>query len=147
MDNGAITKKDLADFEKRLMDTLAAMFGGLERRMEERFDANLVARALEERFDAKLAALEERFDAKLAALEERFDAELTALKDELVERIHDAQTELLRGFDRFLFGENVSMRKIEADQSNLDRSTSLRLNNLEERVMDIEKKLLGGGPR
>jgi hypothetical protein len=34
------------------------------------------------------------------------------------------------------------MRKIEADQSNLDSSASIRLANLEERVQILEHKLL-----
>jgi hypothetical protein len=41
------------------------------------------------------------------------------------------------------------MRKLEANLSNLDTSACMRLENLEERLLEIEKKLLlnGGSKR
>jgi hypothetical protein len=71
-----------------------------------------------------------------------FDQAIGQLKSELQEFMRDMQTELLRGFERYLNGINVRMRKIEADQSNLDSSATVRLANLEERVQILEQKLL-----
>lgn len=78
----------------------------------------------------------------LLDLEDRLKSTLNALEERLIERIRDAQTELLRGFERFQTAEIIRMRKIEADQSNLSTSTSIRLDNPEERVLEIEKRLL-----
>jgi len=84
--------------------------------------------------------LEARLDAKL-------DAKLRTLKDELIEAVRDAQTEVLRGFHAHQGGMDLRLRKIEADHSNLDASATGRLANLEQRVFEIEKKLMmGGGP-
>jgi hypothetical protein len=84
---------------------------------------------------------EAKFDAKLEA---KLNEKLGALKDELVKAIRDSQTEVLRGFNAFQAGWNLRFRKLEADHSNLDTSTVGRLNNLEERVFQIERKLMGG---
>lgn len=78
----------------------------------------------------------------LLDLEDRLKSTLNALEERLIERIRDAQTELLRGFERFQTAEIIRMRKIEVDQSNLSTSTSIRLDNPEERVLEIEKRLL-----
>lgn len=85
-----------------------------------------------------LLELEERLESKV-------DAKLQALKVEIMEAIRDAQTEVLRGFHGFQTGWTLRLRKIEADQSNLNTASTERLNNLEERVFVIEKTLLGGG--
>ncbi len=79
----------------------------------------------------------------LAELETRLDHKMTAMHAELVELIRDAQTEILRGFEKFQTAQTIRMRKIEANHSNLDTSTSIRLDNLEERVLEIEKKIIG----
>ncbi|SRR5260370_31162445 len=83
----------------------------------------------------------------LAELESRIDARFKGLESRLVEQIRDSQTELLRGFEKFQTANNIRMRKLEANLSNLDTSASMRLDGLEERVLEIEKKLLlnGGG--
>jgi len=48
----------------------------------------------------------------------------------------------------FVYQEHadVRMRKISADVSNINTASELRLNNLEQRVIAIEKKLLLNPP-
>lgn len=95
-----------------------------------------------------LEAFGRDFEAKLdAKLEAKLTEKLGALKDELLEAIRDAQSEVLRGFHAFQTGWDLRLRKLEADHSNLDTATVGRLNNLEQRVFDIERKLMGGGPQ
>jgi hypothetical protein len=89
-----------------------------------------------------LLELEEKLEAKL---EQKLNEKLQAFKLEIVEAIRDVQTEVLRGFHGFQTGWTLRLRKIEADQSNLNTASTERLNNLEERVFEIEKKLLNGG--
>ena len=74
----------------------------------------------------------------LADLREMTKKDLAEMEARLVEQIGDSQTELLRGFEKFQTGNNVRMRKLEADLSNLDTSATMRLASLEERVLDIE---------
>ncbi len=67
-----------------------------------------------------LSDLEDRIDTRLSA-------HLSAMEARLVEKIRDSQTELLRGFEKFQTAQNIRMRKLEANLSNLDTSASLRL--------------------
>jgi hypothetical protein len=92
---------------------------------------------LEANFGKKLAGME-------AKLEANFDKKLGETEGRLVEQIRDSQTEILLGFEKFQTANSIRMRKLEADQSNLDLSSSMRLQNLEERVLEIEKKLVRG---
>jgi SMC interacting uncharacterized protein involved in chromosome segregation len=108
-----------------------------------------------------LAELESRIDAKFRDTDAHLKDVDTHLKDvdthlkdvgahlkdmeaRLVEKIRDSQTELLRGFEKFQTANNIRMRKLEANVSNLDTSATMRLENLEERVLEIEKKLIRG---
>jgi len=66
---------------------------------------------------------------------------LQAMEDRLVEKMRDMQSELLRGFQSFSTAQTIRLRKVEADQSNLDAALSGRVNVLEQRLLEIEIKL------
>ena len=70
--------------------------------------------------------------------------DLLDLRDAMAEMIRDAQTEILRGFDHFQTGITIRLRKAESDITNIDASTALRLENVEARLLEIEKKLIIG---
>lgn len=70
-----------------------------------------------------------------------------SITDSVQEMVRDAQTEILRGFERYSRSQDIRMRKIEADVSNLNTSESLRIAILEERVTTLERKLLGQRPQ
>lgn len=59
----------------------------------------------------------------------------------LTEAMRDMQTELLRGFAAFSEGQTIRLRKVEADQANLDAALSARVNVLEKRLLEIELRL------
>jgi len=63
------------------------------------------------------------------------------MEERLIERMRDMQSELLRGFAAFTEGQTFRLRKVEADQSNLDASLSGRVNVLERRLLEIEIRL------
>lgn len=69
--------------------------------------------------------------------------DLKDLEDRLHEFVRDAQTEILRGIERFASANNIRMRKLEADMSNLNVAEGARMTLLEERVFEIEKRVLG----
>jgi hypothetical protein len=52
------------------------------------------------------------------------DTKLEALRDTLVETMRDMQTELLRAFADYSGAHNIRFRKMEADLSNVNTSTS-----------------------
>jgi hypothetical protein len=60
----------------------------------------------------------------------------------MIETMRDMQTELLRGFAAHNTGLTVRMRKVEADQSNLDAATSPRLAQLEQQVTEMNIRLM-----
>ena len=92
-----------------------------------------------------LDELESRLKAEWKAdLKAELNAQFTEMRESITEQIRDSQTEILRGFEKFQSGNTIRMRKLEANQSNLDTSSSMRLDNLEERVLEIEKKLILG---
>ena len=75
-------------------------------------------------------------------------ADLAEFRDELIERMRDMQTEILRAFEAFAAGQEIRLRKLEADHSNLDAATGGRLSVLERRLFEIEKRLhIGGTPQ
>ncbi len=67
--------------------------------------------------------------------------DLAAMEERLIEKMRDMQTELLRGFAAFSESQTLRLRKVEADQSNLDASLSGRVNVLERRLLEIELRL------
>jgi len=67
----------------------------------------------------------------------------TRIKAELTEVMRDMQTELLRGMSAYSGSITLRMRKVEADQSNLDASLSGRVDILEKRLGEIEHRLGG----
>jgi hypothetical protein len=77
----------------------------------------------------------------LEAMESRMETRMDKLEERLVEKMRDMQTELLRGFAAFSEGQTIRVRKVEADQSNLDAALSGRVNVLEKRLLEIELRL------
>ena len=77
---------------------------------------------------------------------EVFRGELVQQIGEVVaERLHDSETRLLKAFYQYQEHSDVRMRKMSADISNMDTASDLRINNLERRVIEIERKILDSG--
>lgn len=67
--------------------------------------------------------------------------------EQVGERLHDTETRLLRAFFQYQEHTDVRMRKMAADISNMDTASDLRLNNLERRVIELERKMIEDGRR
>ncbi len=85
--------------------------------------------------------LKQHLEAMEARMESRFDERMGKLEERLTEKMRDMQTELLRGFAAFSEVQTIRLRKVEADQSNLDAALSGRVNVLERRLLEIELRL------
>jgi hypothetical protein len=68
------------------------------------------------------------------------------VREIVVEAVRDSQTELLRAFLTYQESTNVRMRTIEAKATNVDTGLSLRVENVEKRLWEIERKLLLNPP-
>lgn len=89
----------------------------------------------------KVETIDEELRRYLEGMESRIKAEMTAQEERLTERMRDMQTELLCGFEAFSAGQVLRVRKVEADQSNLNASLSGRVDILESRMLQIELRL------
>ena len=88
-----------------------------------------------------LEAMESRMESRMDRMSTHFDEKMGKLEERLTEKMRDMQTELLRGFAAFSEGQTIRLRKVEADQSNLDAALSARVNVLERRLLEIELRL------
>jgi len=67
---------------------------------------------------------------------------MAVLRGYIDERTHDAETRLLRAFSDYQNSHNIRFTKLKADQENLDSSADRRLASLEERVTNLDKRLI-----
>jgi hypothetical protein len=76
------------------------------------------------------------------------DAAVSTLQEGLTEAIHDAQTELLRGFEVYAKAVEARLRRLELGsmtQGAYETALNERMLTLEGRLVEIEKKLLDKG--
>jgi hypothetical protein len=66
--------------------------------------------------------------------------------DHVNERTYDVETKLLRAFANFSGSNDVRMRKIEADASNLNTSSTMRFDFIEARLTALESKFILNPP-
>jgi hypothetical protein len=75
---------------------------------------------------------------------------MAANKAEILETAHefvrDAQTEILRGFHTYQQSADLRIRTVEAKMGNVDAGLSQRVDNVERRLWEIERKLLLNPP-
>ena len=80
----------------------------------------------------------------LEQMEARLRAEIQHAKDESIASAREMQTEVIRYIANVAEPFNVRMRHLEANCGNLDTAERLRLAALEERLLRIEQRVLGG---
>jgi len=96
---------------------------------------------IKQHLEAMESRMESRMEARMDRMSTHFDEKMGKLEERLTEKMRDMQTELLRGFAAFSEGQTIRLRKVEADQSNLDAALSARVNVLERRLLEIELRL------
>jgi hypothetical protein len=81
--------------------------------------------------------------AEIHEIQTKLRAEIHSAKDEMIQGARDMQTEVIRYIGNLAEQFNVRMRHIEANAGNLETAERLRLAALEERLLRIEKRVLG----
>lgn len=85
--------------------------------------------------------------ADLEQQETRLLTHMEQLEARIVERltaaIRDTETRLLSAFFMYQESQQIQFARLKADNGNANRAADLRLDNLESRIIAIEKKILG----
>ena len=77
-----------------------------------------------------------------ADLKQYLDSMETRLREYIDERTHDAETRIVRAFGAYQETSGVRMRKVEADVSNVNSSTTLQLDAMQSKLLDLETRII-----
>ncbi|MGB8888171.1 MAG: hypothetical protein WCC87_15670 [Candidatus Korobacteraceae bacterium] len=101
---------------------------------------------LREHVDERTRDLHEHVDERTRDLHEYIDERTRTLRDDIREyvdeRTHDAETRIVRAFGAYQESAGVRMRKIEADVSNINASTTQQLDVLQSKLLDLETRII-----
>ena len=64
------------------------------------------------------------------------------LREYIDERTHDSETRIVRAFGAYQESASVRMRKIEADVSNINSSTTQQLDAMQSKLLDLETRII-----
>jgi hypothetical protein len=123
----------LEGMEKRLREHNDERTLGSENRLREYIDERTLS--LREYIDERTLSLREHFDQRTHDLEER-------LREYIDERTHDSETRIVRAFGAYQESAGVRMRKIEADVSNINSSTTQQLDAVQSKLLDLETRII-----
>jgi DNA anti-recombination protein RmuC len=99
-----------------------------------------------ERLENLLGEVEKRFDTRLGKVEERFDNRLGEFERRLSEQLRDMQTEILKAFLPWQEQVRIQFRELEANTGNSVVAVKQRMDVMERRLGEIEKRLLMNPP-
>ncbi|MGH9583934.1 MAG: hypothetical protein ACRD4O_13465 [Bryobacteraceae bacterium] len=85
------------------------------------------------------------FSAAIQYLKAELSTAIQVLKEYIDERTHDAETRLLRAFSDYQSAQNIRFARLKADVGNIDTATDQRITALEERMTNIDKRLIQKG--
>ncbi len=89
-------------------------------------------------FEAMERRAEQREREPWNSLEQR----LQQLREYIDERTHDAETRIVRAFAAHQESSGVRMRKIEADLSNINASTTQQLDAVQSKLLELETRII-----
>ena len=99
-----------------------------------------------ERLENLLGEVEKRFDTRLGKVEERFDNRLGEVERRLSEQLRDMQTEILKAFLPWQEQVRIQFRELEANTGNSVVAVKQRMDVMERRLGEIEKRLFLNPP-
>jgi DNA anti-recombination protein RmuC len=106
---------------------------GMEKRLREH--ALDTEKRLREYIDERILELREYIDERINDTERR-------LREYIDERTHDSETRIVRAFGAYQESASVRMRKIEADVSNINASTTQQLDAMQSKLLDLETRII-----
>jgi hypothetical protein len=89
-----------------------------------------------------LDAMEQRAEQREQGLREHIDQREQSLREYIDERTHDAETRIVRAFGAYQQANGTRMRKIEADLSNVNASTTQQMDAFESKLLELETRII-----
>jgi hypothetical protein len=68
------------------------------------------------------------------------------LSTAFTEKLRDAETKLLGAFFAYQEHDRIQFQHLKADTGNATRAAELRIDNIEQRLLEVERRLLSGPP-
>jgi hypothetical protein len=119
---------------------LREILQGIEGRLSEQL--NEVENRLREHIDERENRLREHIDERENRLREYIDERENRLREYIDERTHDAETRIVRAFGAYQQSATVRFRKIEADLSNVNASTTEQMDAFQSKLLELETRLV-----
>ncbi len=89
-----------------------------------------------------LEAMERRADQRQRELLSSVEVRIQQLREYIDERTHDSETRIVRAVGAYQESAGVRMRKIEADVSNINASTTQQLDAVQSKLLDLETRII-----
>ena len=89
--------------------------------------------------DPEIREYLEGMETRLAEHAERMESRL---REHIDERTHDIETRIVRAFGAYQQSSAVRMRKIEADISNVNGSTTLQMDEFQNKLLELETRII-----
>ena len=86
--------------------------------------------------------IDERIQDSETRLREYIDTAETRLREHIDERTHDSETRIVRAFGAYQESASVRMRKIEADLSNVNSSTTHQMDSFQSKLLELETRII-----
>jgi len=148
-----VTREDLDRHKAELIDAFRAVVQetvrGTVRAVVQETVPDLVRAVVQETVpDLVRAVVQETVpDLVRAVVQETVRAVVQETVPDLVHAIvQETETKLLSAFFTYQEHAEIKYRKLSADVTNVNAAAELRLGNLESRVIELEKRVLRGGP-
>ena len=128
--NAPVTKSDIAQLSEK--------FEQLRSESDKKFEQ--LRSESDKKFEQLRSESDKRFEQLRSESKENFEqlrSEVNHGYNDIVERIHDSQTELLRAFYGYAQGNNKRVAELEGNEG----AFRSRLATIEDRILEVERRL------
>src|SRR5271166_5858798 len=91
---------------------------------------------------ARISNMDAELKEYLDAMERRTEQREQSLREYIDERTHDAETRIVRAFSAYQQSNGTRMRRIEADLSNVDTSTTQQMDAFQSKLLELETRII-----
>ena len=88
------------------------------------------------------AELKQFLEGMESRLREYIDKRTEELREYIDERTHDSETRIVRAFGAYQESAAVRFRKIEADVSNVNSSTTQQMDAFQSKLLELETRII-----